>query len=191
MVPAMCGDFPRELYRSYRLKIKEVWQQQKEFLAVDQIGCTQPKSLQIRPKKAESKCKNFHQTTWYWKRFQPDSICWNWGKIQYFLKNLLFQKVSRYFPLKNSLEQKVMLTIKWICNKISDEIRLSNMFRPKSKFESVSTEIIWIFAPLFCNCWAVSKHRLVKLRSCKLFLEPKQLRHFVKMAQNIQKISKY
>ena len=70
---------------------------------------------------------------------------------------------------------------KW-CNEISAEIRVSNLFRQKPKLESVSIEIIWIFAPLFCHCWVVSVQRSKELRSCNLFLEPNQLPHFVKMA---------
>ena len=40
--------------------------------------------------------------------------------------------------------------------KNSAEIRVSNLFRPKPKLESVSAEIIWIFAPLLCRCWALT-----------------------------------
>ena len=78
-----------------------------------------------------------------------------------------------------------------LANSDATKIRVSKLFRPTPKLERVSAEIIWIFAPLLCHCWAVREQFLEKLRSCKLFLEPKQLPQFVKMAQNSQKNSKY
>ena len=42
------------------------------------------------------------------------------------------------------------------------EIRVSNLFWPKPKLGSVTAEIIWIFAPLFCRCCAVSQLRSEK-----------------------------
>ena len=105
--------------------------------------------------------------------------------LYFWIKNI--QIIRDRKPIWDEFQSRCKFDI-FINSEISAEIRVSNLFLPKLKWKSVSAEIIWIFALLFCHCWAMTEQHLEKLRSCKLFLEPNQLPRFVKMAQNSWKI---